>query len=347
MYLSTAFRIDLLSYTLLNTPDVLQTPFFIDNNRRTLSSRRIRDKFEFSNINARRYDYRGAIVRPVPMRPHPPGIFAANLAYYFVLRRSSIDSIPQGEHKNENTNNVYMFILNVYKHERLLGRSKSSNDSLILNQRSRESDYRRQEIPNNILTFVYSKGVNKWIVAIVGVASLKQLMESCVIHVTEIHQVNQYTEALPLSKTKNDIEVDDLVNCIISSESPSLVNFTLTNGVLIGHKEYCKYGNNIKNADLSNCCSIESISANRIRPDRVSVSLLLKLDLGRRSYLGNANWSNTIVRSRYTPSSGILLFINNKKEVIIMAKTADGKKKVYVRHPTTPHYRSTPNKKGN
>ena len=41
------------------------------------------------------------------------------------------------------------------------------------------------------------------------------------------------------------------------------------------------------------------------------------------------------------------LFINNKKEVIIMAKTADGKKKVYVRHPTTPHYRSTPNKKGN
>ena len=243
MYLSTAFRIDLLSYTLLNTPDVLQTPFFIDNNRRTLSSRRIRDKFEFSNINARRYDYRGAIVRPVPMRPHPPGIFAANLAYYFVLRRSSIDSIPQGEHKNENTNNVYMFILNVYKHERLLGRSKSSNDSLILNQRSRESDNRRQEIPNNILTFVYSKGVNKWIVAIVGVASLKQLMESCVIHVTEIHQVNQYTEALPLSKTKNDIEVDDLVNCIISSESPSLVNFTLTNGVLIGHKEYCKYGN--------------------------------------------------------------------------------------------------------
>ena len=235
-------------------------------------------------------------MRPVPMRPHPPGIFAANLAYYFVLRRSSIDSIPQGEHKNENTNNVYMFILNVYKHERLLGRSKSSNDSLILNQRSRESDNRRQEIPNNILTFVYSKGVNKWIVAIVGVASLKQLMESCVIHVTEIHQVNQYTEALPLSKTKNDIEVDDLVNCIISSESPSLVNFTLTNGVLIGHKEYCKYGNNIKNADLSNCCSIESISANRIRPDRVSVSLLLKLDLGRRSYLGNENWSNTIVR---------------------------------------------------
>ena len=264
-------------------------------------------------------------MRPVPMRPHPPGIFTANLAYYFVLRRSSIDSIPQGEHKNENTNNVHMFILNVYKHERLLGRSKSSNDSLILNQRSRESDNRRREIPNYTLTFVYSKGFKKWIVAIVGVASLKQLMESCVIHVAE---------------------VDDLVNCIISSESPSLVNFTLTNGVLIGHKEYCKYGNNIKNADLSNCCSIESISANRIRPDRVSVSLL-KLDLGRRSYLGNANWSNTIVRPRYTPSSGILLFINNKKEVIIMAKTADGKKKVYVRHPTTPHYRSTPNKKGN
>ena len=266
----------------------------------------------------------------------------------YIRQKRSIDSIPkQGGKSNDNTNNVYMFTLNVYKHQRMLGRSKSSNDSLILNQRSRESDNRRQEIPNNMLTFVYSKGVNKWIVAIVGVASLKQLMESCVIHVAETHQVNQYTEALPLSKTKNDTEVDDLVNCIISSESPSLVNFTLTNGVLIGHKEYCKYGNNIKNADLSNCCSIESISANRIRPDRVSVSLLLKLDLGRRSYLGNANWSNTIVRSRYTPSSGILLFINNKKEVIIMAKTADGKKKVYVRHPTTPHYRSTPNKKGN
>lgn len=208
----------------------------------------------------------------------------------YIRQKRSIDSIPkQGGKSNDNTNNVYMFTLNVYKHQRMLGRSKSSNDSLILNQRSRESDNRRREIPNYTLTFVYSKGFKKWIVAIVGVASLKQLMESCVIHVAE---------------------VDDLVNCIISSESPSLVNFTLTNGVLIGHKEYCKYGNNIKNADLSNCCSIESISANRIRPDRVSVSLILKLDLGRRSYLGNANWSNTIVRSRYTPSSGILLFIS-------------------------------------
>ena len=187
------------------------------------------------------------------------------------------------------------------------------------------------------------------IVDIVVAPSSIRLTESFVTPAEEILPESRATEAPPKRKMKKKVEGDAFVDSF-SPKRMSVVNSTQTIGVNDGYNEVVNYEDNVRIADLSKSSRIESQSAIRDNgPDRSRVNL--EIDTGLRAHLGNANWfrlENSNHREHQALGhyySSIFLIIIRR--VINMAKTAAGKKKVFVKatKSTKAHYRSTPNKK--
>ena len=188
----------------------------------------------------------------------------------------------------------------------------------------------------------------KHAIIVVGPSSIR-LTESFATHAEEILPESRATEAPPKRKMKKNAEGDAFVDSF-SPKKMSVVNSTQTIGVNDGYNEVVNYEDNVRIADLSKSSRIESQSAIRDNgPDRSRVNL--EIDTGLRAHLGNANWfrlENSNHREHQALGhyySSIFLIIIRR--VINMAKTAAGKKKVFVKatKSTKAHYRSTPNKK--